>query len=283
MTPLLIGESRAEEAGPGGRPRGQGSPQAVRPPRSVSSSGGGRLGQAQCHARHAGDRPGKTHRLRAGSAAPQSSNNRSRRTWLGPPVGSPSPGDTAMHRPTPDRMREPWSRGRTAAWLSPSTPAGIAAPEYPSHPPPCTDRTRAWKDCQAQVGLQRMSRRPRRAYRCGLSGPIGGSGSCRSRARRRSRTPVHRGRPQAGSELRRPLPSPPQCRTARQQPESAQRGLTLAELLWGSAVRRLESLLLRRRVSGRPPARDRTCRMRQARRPRREPGTPPRPQDVRQG
>ncbi len=108
MTPLLIGESRAEEAGPGGRPRGQGSPQAVRPPRSVSSGGSGRLGQAQCHTRHVGDRPGKTHRLRAGSAAPQSSSNRSRRTWLGPPVGSPSPGDTAMHRPAPNRMREPW-------------------------------------------------------------------------------------------------------------------------------------------------------------------------------
>ena len=55
----------------------------------------------------AGTVRGMTHRLRAGLASAQSSSRRSRRTWLGPPVGSPSSGDTATQRSVPDRTRAP--------------------------------------------------------------------------------------------------------------------------------------------------------------------------------
>ena len=43
--------------------------------------------------RHAGDRPGKVHCPKAGSASLQLRGNGSRRRWLGPPVCSPPSGD----------------------------------------------------------------------------------------------------------------------------------------------------------------------------------------------
>ena len=113
MTPLLIGESRAEEAGPGGRPRGQGSPQAIRPAqeRVVQRQRQAWTGSVPRSSRRRPpqeDPPAPGGLRRAAVEQQQVSANVARRTWLGPPVGSPSPGDTAMHRPAPDRMREPW-------------------------------------------------------------------------------------------------------------------------------------------------------------------------------
>ena len=113
----------------------------------------GRKGRARDDlGRHCGDGPGNTHRLRAGVASAQCSSRRSRRRWLGPPVGSPSSGDTATQRSVADRVRAPSASKSELLHRRVRTLLQVQlCRSVSSRSPPSTGCRQAWRGCRGRL------------------------------------------------------------------------------------------------------------------------------------